>query len=252
MKVPSLSELQANFTRAIRDLVPDLQSLALKPPSKQKPGERLEIYSYAINERFKSSIAEDFSETKQVIGEKVFDKIATEFVSKVASPYWNLAEYSGLFPKFLENHSILAAYPFLADLAQLEWEKILTSFGCAPEILDVNELTNKSDEDWADAHLVLNQTLRVIDADWNLYDVDKLNRDSKPHSVRLLLFRDREGIAIHLCEPLESEIIDGIQSGRSMFELSDVLARKGHDPALIENWFASAITSQLLTSVLFP
>lgn len=117
---PTLSELQRDFLAAMGDagsspLEAWIEARGIAPAS------RLGIYRHAVLDIHVGALATSFPAVRAWVGEETFDGLATRHAVRVGSRSGNLQALGRGFDRFLAAQPELVDYPWLADLAQLEW-----------------------------------------------------------------------------------------------------------------------------------
>lgn len=97
--------------------------LEMVPAKKLTLKESLDIYQQGYLARLTEMLGEHYQACWQVLGDEHFLKACQEFISQNPSQEWNLNRYGKDFAKFLAQQSYNKDYPFLSELAQLEWHK---------------------------------------------------------------------------------------------------------------------------------
>lgn len=249
MKNPSLSQLQSDFSQALRAASPSLDTLGLAGPASHT-FERFEVYRYMFQERLCRCVSEDFPEVEAIVGEEEFGKLIRDFVATQKSSSWNIAEYSRQFPPFVATHPRLSEFPFLADLANLEWQKNLCWFREVPNPMAADALVGKTDKQWATAILVLNPSLTFLEVDYFVEDVATLGSATWT-PAKVMIYRGRTDLIVRRALAIDDQIIQGIQKGMGMLSLSEWLLDCGRTSTDMEKWFAEAVRSELISDVIF-
>lgn len=97
--------------------------LELIPAKKLTTKESMDIYLNGYIARLTEVLGEHFQCCWKILGDETFMEICAEYIKKHPSTEWNINRYGKAFPALLASHSAIEDYPFLADLATLEWRK---------------------------------------------------------------------------------------------------------------------------------
>ncbi|HET9480803.1 MAG TPA: DNA-binding domain-containing protein [Candidatus Polarisedimenticolia bacterium] len=84
---------------------------------------RLDIYADMYFYRLLDCLRQDFPKTAAVAGGARFHNLVTDYLLEHPSCYWSLRDVGARLPGFLAGHPLAREYPFLADLAGLEWAR---------------------------------------------------------------------------------------------------------------------------------
>lgn len=84
-------------------------------------GERLDIYANMYFYRILDSLKEDFSLVCEIVGEKCFHNLVTDYLFQHPPTHFSLRYAGQDFAGFVKTSALMAEWPFLAELALLEW-----------------------------------------------------------------------------------------------------------------------------------
>ncbi len=82
---------------------------------------RFAVYRNNVIVSLREAIKDTFPAILSLLGEEYFDALAPEFIRLHPPKSPVLLEYGAQFPSFLGRFPPLAAYPYLEDVARLEW-----------------------------------------------------------------------------------------------------------------------------------
>ena len=159
---PSLPELQRAFAAALVDAdapapTPWIAARGIDPAA------RLAIYrnaGYAIHVEALEAV---FPAVRALVGAGCFDGLATRYTARRGSDDGNLQGFGRDFPGFVRAQPETAAFPWLFDVARLEWLRQETLLAAqdvsvpAPQLLQ--DLQQAADES---IHLCLQPHVRVL------------------------------------------------------------------------------------------
>jgi len=113
--------MQSEFATALLGSNDGLLPLLTEPLSFDR-GHRFDIYRNNVQQSLIESLEASFPVIRDLIGPQAFVTLATLFIrsSPPKSPY--LVEYGDRFPDFLDIRAELSDYPFLAEVARLEYQ----------------------------------------------------------------------------------------------------------------------------------
>ena len=86
--------------------------------------DRLDVYANMYFFRLLDCLGEDYPKTWALLGHDRFHNLATDYVLACPSRHPSLRHFGARLPEFLETHAQRAAFPYLADLARLEWARV--------------------------------------------------------------------------------------------------------------------------------
>lgn len=117
---PSLSELQHAFAGVLQgNEAPALHTWIAERGI--DPAARLRIYRHAGYAIHVDALVTAFPALRRLLGEECFDGLATRHAARRGSYSGNLQDYGADFAGFLAVQAETAAWPWLGDVARLEW-----------------------------------------------------------------------------------------------------------------------------------
>lgn len=115
---------QSTFAAALRD--PDLPCPAgLTAWNGSDPAPRFAVYRNNVIVSLVDALADSFAVTRELVGEEFFRAMARLFVHAQPPKSPRLTFYGAEFPGFIENFPPAAGLPYLADVARLEYLRVV-------------------------------------------------------------------------------------------------------------------------------
>lgn len=138
--------------------------------------QRLDIYANMYFYRLHDALKEDFAAVCAILGEHRFHNLVTDYLIAHPPSHYSLRYAGGQLPGFLHHYAATQDWPFLADLAALEWA-ILDAFDAAdtPALL-AETLAAVPQQRWPDLRLQLSPSLRLLDLSWPVDEIWKQAR----------------------------------------------------------------------------
>ncbi len=203
--------------------------------------DRVEIYANMYFYRLRDCLVEDFRAVHAVVGPTHFHNLITDYVLACPSTHPSLRFAGRHLPSMLATHGLADQWPFLADLARLEWA-MLDAFDAADaRVLQESDLERIPAEGWSDLRLRLVPSARLLDLDWAVLDTWRhVDRDEAPHeparaSTALLVWRRGFRVLHRTVEPTERVALDQLRAEAPFGTLCERLAEAvGQDAAPIE------------------
>jgi hypothetical protein len=166
----ALAQLQSDFQAFVlgtdADLVPAIVS-AVREQNGFAASDRLAIYHNAYRSRLRQALAECYDKTWSYIGDAMFAELATDYIDAHPSRHPNLRWFGDRFAAFAAHRH--PDYPFIAELAALEW-----SLGLAFDAADAAPLTmaglalaHIAPEQWDALRFALHPSARLLTFEWN-------------------------------------------------------------------------------------
>ena len=190
------------------------------------------------------------------VGETYFDALAVEFIqhSPPASPV--LQEYSPEFPDFLEHFPPLADWPWLGDVARIDWARREAYHAADAEALSADQLQAWPVEALLQASLHLHPSLRTLTSTypaWSLWHCQQSPGDGlvedRWSAESLQVWRIDGDVHLRLLGAGEAALRRGLVDGWS---LGDALqAAHDHDPGFDAGAaFTALIDDRLIVAVI--
>ena len=169
-----LSKLQDRVTHALFDRDPGLTAASADVLSQGQltPEQRLGIYRHSSRGILKQHLAAVFSVSEQLIGQQRFTVLCNAFIDEYtpSTPY--LAEFGDCFSDFIGQQKSLKSYPYIADVARLEWMRHIAWHQPNQPTADFSQLAELDEQAQAALHFELPSSAAMlhsafaIDAIW--------------------------------------------------------------------------------------
>lgn len=92
--------------------------------NRSDPAKRLSVYRNNVLVSLVDALAQTFAVTQQLVGEAFFRAMAQVFVRTHPPRTRVLTQYGQALPEFIAQFAPAASLPYLADVAQLEWQRL--------------------------------------------------------------------------------------------------------------------------------
>jgi hypothetical protein len=116
-----LSLLQHDFASALINVDMVQPALTMFKGDPALNLERFAQYRGSIIGLWQQTLTNAFPVLRQLVGDDFFDTLARIYGEKHPSQSGNLSEYGHLLPQFIDSLENCRAYPYLSDVARLEW-----------------------------------------------------------------------------------------------------------------------------------
>lgn len=217
--------------------------------------ERMSVYANGYLARIRESLKEVYEAVNQAVGCEKFSALGEEYTRAFPSRNYNLNYAGRHLADLLQKAEVTRAFPFLPDLAKLEWQ-IWEAFHAFDETpLNPSKLADLSLEDWEDTRIIFQPSVRLVTSAWPVLDIwlarqkpfEEARLPSKKHPERILVGRRADQVR---CERLDENqycLLEGLLSGRTLGDVCDDLAGavKDETPPIAE-WFARWVQDGLI------
>lgn len=161
-----LSQLQAAFGDYILD--DDAQGVIIAEVRDQyglDAEARLGIYHRAYRSRLRQALCEAYDKTWSFVGDAMFAELANGYIAAHPSRHPNLRWFGGGFARHAA--SAMPEYPFIAELADLEWTLGLAFDADDAAPLGSADMSAVAPEDWGDIRFGLHPSVHILGMEWN-------------------------------------------------------------------------------------
>jgi hypothetical protein len=140
----------------------------LRAGGRLSPMDRLDIYADMYFYRLRDCLQEDFAAVRAVIGGAAFHNLITDYLLAHPPTHFSLRQAGRNLPAFLDTYAGTAPWPFLGELAALEWA-VLDAFD-APDVppLEITALQALPADQWPELRFDLGPSLQRLHVDWRV------------------------------------------------------------------------------------
>lgn len=254
----SLSELERRMKNCVQ---PGREQLdcSLNDQGGDPGHARLGVYSNGYLARIYESVSDNFEAVRKIIGEKEFSKMSNEYAAKYPSTHYNLNYGGKFFPEYLEKHPLTKTFPFLPELAHLEWGFVELFDGVYEKPFDLQALASLSMDDWPKVRFSFQAHLFIYRASWPVLDIWRArnNQEINPEknlkqNQDILLFRVDTEIRTRVMDFNECDLLQALQKGLSLGDACEKIDLPEEDSALIQEWFEFWASAGLITACVLP
>jgi hypothetical protein len=249
--------------QSTRYIEPQPRQLALIAETPQLTREhRLGVYANAYFERLFESMEADFPLILWVLGEENFRRLSAHYLIKHPSSSPNISDLGEALPNFLQAHPYAKQWPYLPDLARLEWEIAQSMWSHRLPPLDTASLKSIPETDWPKAKIVLDPTVRLLKTEWpvnRLRDKHAATNHKNPPRLDkknpqwLLLYRD-DWVQVKIIDQPRWFALQRLQAGVTLGDLCDQLPREFPDQAAslpVMEWFSHWVGAGVIKKITF-
>jgi hypothetical protein len=163
-----LNEQQMAFSEAIwhEEAVPDIGVA---------PAGRFAIYRNNVFAGISAVVAARYPVVRRLLGDECFRACSLRFASETPPNSPILGEYGGSFVIFLGNLPELAALPYLADVARMEWACHEALHGADATVLTPEALEGIEPDRVADLVFRAHPTVRVLRSAYPVHSIWRTN-----------------------------------------------------------------------------
>jgi hypothetical protein len=229
--MPLLKQLQESFCGAVYDN--DKQPLSdFIKKSDIDNSNRIKIYQDNVLLTLSDTMQNRYGAICKLVGEKFFSHIVNEYIKLNKPNSGNLDDYGEGFPEFISNIPQLKDFPYLSDVAKLEWALHIAYFAADTDEIDKDALSKVEPEKLEDIKFTMHPSACLISSK---YPIDKIweisqddyegdvNIDIASGGVDILVIRPEFKIITITLENGDYKLLNSLQSGCKLsdaFELA--------------------------------
>ena len=225
------------------------------------PGEeRMAVYANGYLVRIREALAEVYEALRHVLGEDKFSGLCHAYVYRHPSFDYNLNFVGKKLPEFLESSLLTKSFPFLPDLARLEWLVWRAFHAFEEPALDSRQIAEIPMDDWEKTQIIFQPSVGLISSLWPILDIWRIRRDSSDkmsvdltHRPQQILI-GRRGDQVR-CEGLDENqyrLLSGLLSGKSLGVVCEELAGAADEQEFpIAAWFSEWVRDGLIARCKF-
>ena len=147
-------------------------------PDGQPAPKRFNVYRNNVVVSLCEAMAATYPAIQNLVGEEYFTALAREFVTRHPPTSAVMLWYGGDFPSFIDAFPPLASYPYLGDVARLEWGSLDSYHSADAEPLDPLMLASLAPEQLAAVRFHEHPATKIIQSSWPIHALIEANRFS--------------------------------------------------------------------------
>jgi hypothetical protein len=225
--MPSLLETQALVSGALLrgDAAYGVASL-LRSGRGVNSERRLHVYRNNLFSSLGAALAAVYPVVARLVGEAFFRQLARGYVVRHPSRSGNLHEFGAQLPAYLRKQASLAALPYLADVAALEWACHEVYHEADETTLDAARLSALPDETQARIRLHLQLATRFVASPFPVLAIWQANQPASSDdvapvaldagAVRVLVARREFEVEFRVLGGVEDRFLRALAEGRTL------------------------------------
>lgn len=197
---------------------------------------RFAVYRNNVVVSLSEALARRFPVIRQLVGEDFFRALARTFIDQDPPRSPVLAEWGAAFPDFLAHFAPLAAWPYMADVARIEFARGLAYHAADMPPLDAADLASADPEQ---VILRLHPSVMVMRlghpavAIWARHQPQARSLPLPSGPQIALILRDRShAVPVEAIGPGDAALVEGMLAGRRLGAAAQAALRvqPDHDP----------------------
>lgn len=166
-----LARIQHEFTRGLLDINAVDAVLPRFKGDQDRNRERFFHYRGNAVATWQKTCAATFPVLQSLVGETFFDELSRQYGLTCGSPSGDLAEFGAAMPEFIAGLEQCRAYPFLGDVAALEWQVHRTYHAALLAPVTLAALAAQPPEQLMDTRYALQPACVLLSSAWAVADI---------------------------------------------------------------------------------
>jgi len=163
------------FGEALRDPSAETPPGVVGPDGKTAP-KRFNVYRNNVVASLCEALEQSFPAIGNLLGDDYFKALARAFVAEHLPSSPVLMWYGAEFGDFIERFPPLKAYPYLADVARVEWAWLEAYHAADATPLDPAEIGTVAPDEVGNIRFEGHPASRVFRSQWPVWDLARANR----------------------------------------------------------------------------
>lgn len=218
---PALPELQQRFLDALYDddasgPIEEIAGNGLEPPA------RLRIYRHSCNEIQTGALRAAYPAVLALVGPAFFEQTAHGYRQAQPSASGNLQGFGAGFADYLASLSSLAGYPYLPDVARLEWRRQLAVLAADADTVDAEGHVGMAGAAFQRKRVLLHPSIQLLRSPYAVMTLWRwcLTPAGNPPPIddgeQVLLWRDGAEVAMALLAPATFRCLELLAGGHDV------------------------------------
>lgn len=252
----ALPELQSRFYAAMLTAqeAPDLHH-ALGGDTLHN-ARRLEAYRRNVYANLCSALALTYPVVQRIVGDVFFREMARAYVRAEPSTSGDLNDYGATFASFVATYPHATDLPYLADVAQLEWQRQILALAAdadtaGPDAPFAALATTPADR-YDALFFALDPAIARLNSGWPLADIWRVNQGSFSGDMQvdftcacqLLLWRTPSEVELAALGSAEAALLDELIAGRALAPAATtalVIDERFELGVCLQRWIAAGV-----------
>ncbi len=221
---------------------------------------RLSIYSEAYRSRLIEALATNYPVIRVYLGHDQFQMLGQQYLEKYPSHFRSIRWFGDCLDAFLKECETYSNFPYLSELAKVEWTMTLVFDASDSHIITIDTLYNIPPESWVDMQIRLHPSIHLMQFKWNVLPlwqaisqnqaVPELEQSESP--VSWVFWRNN--LINYYCSLADDEAraIGALINGYSFGEVCELLCEEGSEQdiamraaSLLKGWILSGLISEI-------
>lgn len=185
---------------------------------------RLAIYRGSLAEHWRRTLAGAYPVLEMQVGEEFFAAMSRQYGHQHPSQSGDLNQFGGHLPEFVASFKPLADYPWLPDLARIEWALHQSHYAADGHPVTAEALAQLPPEKAASLPLSLSPSASLHRLDWQIAQLWQAHQqDPQPdwtenfqQPTAVLVYRPQWKPTVRALEPDEYRLLSRLSAGTTL------------------------------------
>ena len=132
---------------------------------------RLGLYAYAYRSRLHEALSSSYSVVESYLGSESFVELCYAYINAHPSQFRSIRWFGDQFADFIAKQPLYQAFPYLSELAKLEWTMALVFDAADSPVLQLEDMQVIPPEAWINMRLQVHPSVHRITLSWNVVQI---------------------------------------------------------------------------------
>ncbi len=214
--------------------------------------ERLDIYAEGYFARLLEALGNDFENLVRVLtslfDENAFRKIVSAYLELHPSMSRTVGDVGQHLPAFLRSYAAVNSFPFLAEVAEMDWRATRALYIDADPPFDPSSLANLGEDEWESLQFRLDSSVQwfrvghTVTRVWNETEIDSSLIVAQSGIV--LIHRFQEFVYVHSISETQAIVLKAMRESQTLGEICGALQESEAESVM--NWFGGWIANGVI------
>lgn len=152
----------------------------------------LHVYRRQYHGTLMDTLASTFPVTRLVVGLSFFCALSRDYIAQTPSQSGNVHEYGADFPDFIHQAAPAQAFPYLPDVARLEWAVHTSYYQADHPPLALTALADVPDGEWDRTTLTFATHCQYIESSWPIVSLWHDHQNGAPETLSFSMHQGGE------------------------------------------------------------
>ena len=180
-KSDSLQQLYNEFMNGVygQSIYPET---FIQGSARLSPQQQFAAYRGSVVGNLSNVLADIFPSVNRCLGENFFEAMGLRYIDRHPSTSPSLDNYGQAFPTFCDNFTPLKEYPYIGDLARIDWAWHQAFHALDEQVLSLTAIQGLEPEQYLALSLQPSESLHIIDSSYPIFRIWQLTSGSQGHS----------------------------------------------------------------------